>query len=80
MYKDYTQIEDMKVMGALNLYRLTKSPKRGALCAINLIKENMLEIKGKKMCILKATKMLHIKGGCIITNYMFGFPIPNYHN
>ena len=49
MYKDYTQIEDMKVMRALNLYRLTKSPKRGAICAINLIKEKICwKLKGRK--------------------------------
>ena len=52
MYKDYTQIEDMKVVGELDPYSLTKPQKMGALCAINLIKEkNMWKIKCKDMCI-----------------------------
>ena len=38
IYKYYTHIENTKVMGALDPDSLTKSQKRGALCAINLIK------------------------------------------
>ena len=40
MYKEYTQLEDMKVMGALNSDNLTRPQNKGALRAINLIKEN----------------------------------------
>ena len=39
MYKEYKQLEDVKVMGALNPGILTRSHKKGALRAIDLIKE-----------------------------------------
>ena len=39
MHKEYTKLEDMKVMRELNLDSLTISQKKGALRAINLIKE-----------------------------------------
>ena len=38
MYKKYTQLEYMKVIGALNSDSLTRSHKKGALRSINLIK------------------------------------------
>ena len=43
MYKCYMQLEDMKVMVALDPDSLTKLQKRGALCAINFIKEKYTE-------------------------------------
>ena len=39
MNKDYTQIEYIKVMGEMGLDIIKKSPKEGALIAINPIKE-----------------------------------------
>ena len=39
MYKEYTQLEDMKVMRALNYDSLKRSQNKVALRAINLIKE-----------------------------------------
>ena len=39
IYKEYTQLEYMKVMGALNPDSFTISQKKGALRFINLIKE-----------------------------------------
>ena len=42
-FKEYTQLEYMKVMGELEPGSLKKSQKRGALSAINLIKEKDLE-------------------------------------
>ena len=48
MYKEFTQLEFMKVMGALNPDSLTISQKKGALRAINLIKEKRSgNIKGR---------------------------------
>ena len=41
MYKEYTQLEDMKVMGALKPESLTRSQNKVALRAINLIKEKL---------------------------------------
>ena len=38
MYKEYTKLEDMKVMGALKPDSLKISQKKGALRAIKLIK------------------------------------------
>ena len=38
MYKEYTQLEDIKVMGELKHYNLTRSQKKVSLRAINLIK------------------------------------------
>ena len=38
MYKYYTQLEDMNVMGELEPNRTTKPEKRGSLQAINRIK------------------------------------------
>ena len=40
IYKEYTQLEYMKVMGALNPDSLIISHNKGAPRAINLIKEN----------------------------------------
>ena len=37
MYKEYTQLEDMPEMGALNSDSLTRSQKKGALIDINTI-------------------------------------------
>ena len=39
MYKEYIQLEDMKLMKALKPDSLTRSQKKGALRAINSIKE-----------------------------------------
>ena len=48
MYKEYTHIEYMQVMRALEPKTPTKSEKREALQAINLIKEkNMRKTKRK---------------------------------
>ena len=48
IYKEYTQLEYMKVMGALNPDSLTISQKKGALRAINLIKEKRSgKLKGR---------------------------------
>ena len=48
MYKKYTKLEDMKVMGALNPDSLTRSQKNGALRAINSIKEKRSgKLKGR---------------------------------
>ena len=41
MNKCYTQLEDMKVVGALIPENFTISQKKGLLCAINLIKEKI---------------------------------------
>ena len=38
MHKEYTQLEDMKLTGALNPDSLTKSQKKGVMKAIKLIK------------------------------------------
>ena len=38
MYKEYTQLEDMKAMEALNPDRLKISHKKGELRSMNLIK------------------------------------------
>ena len=38
MYKEYTKLEYMKVMGSMNPDIITRSQKKGALRAINLIK------------------------------------------
>ena len=43
MYNKYTQLEEMRVMGALGPNSLTISYKKGALRAIILIKKNGLE-------------------------------------
>ena len=49
MYNEYTQLEDMKLMGALNPESLTISKNKGALRAINLIKEKWIrKLKGRK--------------------------------
>ena len=45
MYKYNTQIEYMKVMRELDLDSITKSQKRGALKAINLIKNKVRKTK-----------------------------------
>ena len=45
MYKKYTQLEDMKLMGTLNPDSHTRSQKKIALRAINLIKEK----RGRKL-------------------------------
>ena len=51
MYNEYTQLEDMKLMGSLNPNSLTISQKKGSLRAINLIKEKRCgKIKGM-MCV-----------------------------
>ena len=48
IYKEYTQLEYMKVMGALNPDSLTISQKKGALRVINLIKEKSSgKLKGR---------------------------------
>ena len=48
MYKEYTQLEDMKLMGALNPDSLKRSQKKGTLRTINLIKEKRIrKIKGR---------------------------------
>ena len=50
MYKEYKQVEDMKVIGALIPDSLTRSQKKRALNAINLIKEKRsIKIKWR-MC------------------------------
>ena len=47
MYKEYTQLKDTTVMGSLNPDRLTKTQKKGALRAINVIKEKRsVKVKG----------------------------------
>ena len=47
-YKEYTQLEDKKVMGVLKPESLTRSQKKGALRAINLIKEKRSgKLKGR---------------------------------
>ena len=38
MYREYTHLEDMKLMGALDPKILTKSQKRGTLQSIDFIK------------------------------------------
>ena len=43
MYKEYTQLEDMKLMGALDPNILTILQNKGALQAINLRKEKQAE-------------------------------------
>ena len=48
MYKEYTQMEYMKLMGALNPDSITISQKKGALRAIKLIKGKRIgKIKGR---------------------------------
>ena len=48
MYKEYTKLEGMDVMGALDLNSLTRSQKKGALRAINLIEEKRSgKLKGR---------------------------------
>ena len=48
MYKEYTQLEDMKLMESLNPESLTRSQKKGALRAINPIKEKWSgKLKGR---------------------------------
>ena len=48
MYKEYIQLEDMKLMKGLNPGSLTRSQKRGALRAINSIKEKRRgKLKGR---------------------------------
>ena len=48
IYKEYTQLEYMKVMGALNPDSFTISHKKGALRAIKLIKEKRSgKLKGR---------------------------------
>ena len=50
-YMEYTQLEDMEVMGSLNPDSLTISQKKGALIAINTIKEKPSgNIKGR-ICV-----------------------------
>ena len=51
MYKEYTQLEDMKVMRSLEPGILTKSQKIGSLRAINLIKEKLWKTKSKDVHI-----------------------------
>ena len=49
LYKEYTQLEYMKVMGALDPDSLTRSHKKGSLGAINLIEEKRSgKLKGRK--------------------------------
>ena len=57
--KEYTKLEDMKVMGGLNPDSLTISQKKGALRAINLIKK--AEQKTKRGGVRRWTtpEMLH---------------------
>ena len=43
IYREYTQLEDMKVLGELNRDSLTISHKKGALRSITSIKENREE-------------------------------------
>ena len=50
MDKEYTQMKDMKVTGAMNPVRLTISQKKGALRAINLIKEKWREKLKRRTC------------------------------
>ena len=50
IYKEYTQLEYMKVMGALNPDSLTISQKKGALRSINLIKEKRGGKLKKRTC------------------------------
>ena len=48
IYKEYTELEDMKIVGALNLDSLKRSQNKGALRAINLIKEKRSgKLKGR---------------------------------
>ena len=48
MYKEYTQLEEMKVMGELKPDSLTRSHKKGELRSINLIKEKRSgKLKGR---------------------------------
>ena len=47
-YKEYKQLEDMKVMGALNHDILTISQKKGSLRVINFMKEKRSgKLKGR---------------------------------
>ena len=45
--KEYTKLEDMKVMGGMNPDSLTISQKKGALRSINLIKKSIRKLKGR---------------------------------
>ena len=49
-YKEYTQLEDMNVMGAMDPDSLKISHKKGALRAINLIKEKRSRKLIWRMC------------------------------
>ena len=60
MYKYNTQIEYMKLMGALESASITKSQKRGALRAINLIKDiRYRKLKGS-MCAYGRSQICYI--------------------
>ena len=50
MYKEYTQLEDIKVMLALNPDSLIISHNKGALRAMNLIKEKRSGKLKMRMC------------------------------
>ena len=41
MFKEYKQMEDMAVLAAIDLSKLTKEQKRKALRAVNLIKQKI---------------------------------------
>ena len=45
MYKKYTQLEDIKLVGELYPNRLTISQNKGSLRAINLIKKRSGKLK-----------------------------------
>ena len=50
MYKEYTQLEDMKVMGSLNPDSLTRSQKKESPRAINSIKEKRSRKLKRRTC------------------------------
>ena len=50
MYKEYTQLEDIKVMGELNPDNLTIPQNEVALSAINLIIEKLSRKIKRRMC------------------------------
>ena len=51
MYKEYTQLEDMKGMWALYPGSLTISKKKGVLLTINSIKEKWIGKLKRRACI-----------------------------
>ena len=81
MYKEYTQLEDMKVMGEINSESLTRSHKKGELRAINLIKEKRsVKLKGRTCADGKPPEMLHNKSRRILTNHLPGSFVHQPHH